>query len=157
MIHKNLSQKLQKQIKIFANYVRILFMQGKAFIDGGARGNPGPAAIGALVHGEIPFSISEYIGETTNNVAEYTALVKMLALALAKGYKGLDIYADSELMVKQIRGEYKVKNNGLKPLYLDALKYLQQLQHFTITHVKREYNKDADALVNAALDQKLGL
>ena len=130
-------------------------MKGKAFVDGGARGNPGPAGIGAVIDGPAKIEISEYIGETTNNVAEYSALIRMLEQGLKKGYSELDIFADSELMVKQIKGEYRVKNENLRGLYLEAQKYLQQLKKFTITHIRREFNKDADKLVNEAIDDKL--
>ena len=130
-------------------------MQGKVFVDGGSRGNPGPAGIGGIVQGDIPIKVSRFIGNTTNNVAEYTALVETVKEAVSKGYTELDIYADSELMVRQIQGKYKVKNEGLKPLFMEAQKYLQQLKSYTITHIVRELNTDADSLVNEALDHEL--
>lgn len=127
-------------------------MQGKAYIDGGARGNPGPAGAGAIVLGPQPIRISKYIGNTTNNIAEYTALNLMLKEALEKGYRQLDIYTDSELLARQIKGEYKVKNSQLKVLHFEALTYLQKLEKFTINHIYREYNIEADRLVNEAID-----
>lgn len=130
-------------------------MKGKLFCDGGARGNPGPAGAGALVQGDKPLTISKYIGEATNNVAEYSALVFGLKKAVENGYTELDIFADSELMVKQIKGEYKVKNQTLLNYYYEAQKYLQQLETYTITHIRREYNKEADKLVNEAIDNEL--
>ncbi len=132
-------------------------MHGKAFVDGGARGNPGPAGAAGIVeaaHGH-GFSINKYLGETTNNVAEYSALILMLEKAIHKGFTELDIYADSELMVRQIKGVYKVKDSKLKGLYLEAIKYLQQLKKYTITHIKREYNQEADKLVNEVIDNEL--
>lgn len=127
-------------------------MKGKAFVDGGARGNPGPAGAGAVIEGPLPLNIHKFLGSATNNVAEYTALVLMLEKALESGYTELDIFADSELMVRQIKGIYKVKNEGLKPLYLEAQKNLQQLKKYTITHIRRELNGAADKLVNEAID-----
>lgn len=127
-------------------------MQGRAFVDGGARGNPGPAGIGAIIDGQVPVAFGSYIGEATNNVAEYSALVAVAKIGLEKGYTSLDIFADSELMVRQIKGIYKVKDAKLKELYLEAQKYLQQLKSFTITHIPRAQNARADALVNAAID-----
>jgi len=133
----------------------ILDVKGKLYTDGGARGNPGPAGIGAVIEGPKPLEVSEYIGETTNNVAEYKARVEGLKAALDNKYNELDIYADSELMVKQIKGDYRVKNAGLKPLYNEAIQYLQKLNHYTIQHVYRENNKPADRLVNEAIDNAL--
>ena len=127
-------------------------MQGIAFVDGGARGNPGPAGIGAIIDGPCPVAISTYIGEATNNVAEYSALIAVAKAGVEKGYASLDIFADSELMVRQIKGIYKVKDAKLKTLYLEAQKYLQQLKTFTITHIPREQNSRADKLVNEAID-----
>lgn len=127
-------------------------MQGRAFVDGGARGNPGPAGIGAIIDGQNPVAFGKYIGETTNNVAEYSALIAVVKAGLEKGYTALDIFADSELMVRQIKGIYKVKDAKLKELYLEAQKYLQQLKTYTITHIPRAQNSRADALVNEAID-----
>jgi ribonuclease HI len=128
-------------------------MHGKAFVDGGARGNPGPAGIGAIIDGQVSVAFGQYIGEATNNVAEYSALIAVAKAALEKGYTSLDIFADSELMVRQIKGVYKVKDVKLKELYLEAQKYLQQLSTYTLTHIPRSQNSRADALVNEAIDR----
>jgi len=125
------------------------------YTDGGARGNPGPAGIGVVI-GDA-YEHGEYIGETTNNVAEYSALV--FALKKAKSlYKDdctnldIEVRMDSELIVKQMKGEYKVKNEGLRPLFLEAQKLIQLFHHVSFMHIPREKNARADALVNQALD-----
>ena len=133
--------------------------------DGGARGNPGPAGIGvyAAVNNTPLFSLSEYIGEATNNVAEYTAIIRCLEYVLANQIKTetIEFLLDSELIVKQIKGEYKVKKPHLQKLHLTTHNLLQRLrsnqlaQNITFTHVKRELNKQSDDLVNQALDQHL--
>lgn len=128
-------------------------MKGTGFVDGGARGNPGPAGAGAALTGEKPFTVSEYLGETTNNVAEYTALLLLLQKALGLGYDELTVFADSELMVRQINGQYKVKDAKLKELFAQAKGYIAKLKTFSLTHVPREQNKEADRLVNAAIDR----
>lgn len=127
------------------------------YTDGGARGNPGPAAIGVVI-GE-DYMHGEYIGETTNNIAEYSALV--YALKKAKSlYKDslesveLEVRMDSELVIKQMKGEYKVKNEGLRPLFLDAQKLIPEFHHVSFHHIPREKNSVADALVNRALDAR---
>jgi ribonuclease HI len=127
------------------------------YTDGGARGNPGPAAIGVVI-GDI-YHHGEYIGETTNNVAEYSALLHALkkAKSLYKDSLGsteLEIRMDSELIVKQMRGEYRVKNEGLRPLFLDIQKLIPEFHHVSFHHIPREKNKEADALVNKALDAR---
>jgi ribonuclease HI len=127
-------------------------MKGKVFVDGGARGNPGPAGIGGVIQGPIPVAVWEYLGAATNNVAEYTALIRTVEAGLKKGYSDLDIFADSELMVRQVKGIYKVKNATLKTLFCEAQKQLQQLKKYTITHIPRELNSAADKLVNEAID-----
>ena len=126
------------------------------YTDGGARGNPGPAAFGVVI-GET-YMHGEYIGETTNNVAEYSGLV----YALKHAKKGtdeadmakvdLEVRMDSELIVKQMKGEYKVKNEGLKPLFLEAKKFISHFHSVSFVHIPREKNKEADAMVNKALD-----
>jgi len=128
-------------------------VKGTGFVDGGARGNPGPAGAGAALTGEKPFTVSEYLGETTNNVAEYTALLLLLQKALGLGYDELTVFADSELMVRQINGQYKVKDAKLKELFAQAKGYIAKLKTFSLTHVPREQNKEADRLVNAAIDR----
>jgi ribonuclease HI len=122
--------------------------------DGGARGNPGPAAIGAVLesNGEIIQQISECIGKTTNNQAEYQAVHAALVAALQYGAKRVEVFCDSELVVKQIRGEYKVKNKELGPWYIKIHGLMQRIGSVTFTAIAREENELADALVNRALD-----
>jgi ribonuclease HI len=124
-------------------------------IDGGARGNPGPAACAVVVaagDGAPLHSFSHYLGETTNNVAEYRALLAALEYALERRYLRLKIVSDSELLVRQMEGRYKVKNAGLKPLHGQARSLIEGLEAFSIEHVRREANREADRLVNRALD-----
>jgi ribonuclease HI len=128
------------------------------FADGGARGNPGPAAIGAVVldtSSDPPVrlaEVSETIGVTTNNVAEYRALIAGLEAARAFRPRRVHVRADSLLVIKQLRGEWKVKHAGLKPLFEQARALLRQFDEVDLAHVRRGLNVDADALVNAALD-----
>jgi ribonuclease HI len=128
--------------------------------DGGSRGNPGPAAIGAVVAdpGSAPperlASVSEYIGETTNNVAEYRALIAGLEAARAFPARAVDVRGDSKLVIEQVRGAWKVKQAHLRPLVDDVLRLLEPYERVTLTHVPREQNTDADLLVNAALDAR---
>jgi ribonuclease HI len=131
----------------------------QANVDGGSRGNPGPAAYGVVVRdprGEIVARLKKYIGINTNNVAEYFGLIAALDYAQNHGIRGLRIESDSELMVKQMRGQYKVKSEELKPLFERAKKMSQTFESFRISHVYREQNKEADALVNQALDETSG-
>jgi len=131
----------------------------QANVDGGSRGNPGPAAYGVVVRdprGEIVARLKKYIGNNTNNVAEYFGLIAALDYAQNHGIRGLRIESDSELMVKQMRGQYKVKSEELKPLFERAKKMSQTFESFRISHVYREQNKEADALVNQALDETSG-
>jgi ribonuclease HI len=124
-------------------------------VDGGARGNPGPAAIGVVLRdadGEIVEAVGETIGSTTNNVAEYRALLRGIELARARGATHLELVGDSELVVRQIEGRYKVKNAGMKELHAQAKAALADLDNWSIRHVKRAQNADADRLVNEALD-----
>ncbi len=125
--------------------------------DGAARGNPGPAGIGALLKtpsGEVISADSAYLGEATNNVAEYKALLLGLERALALGVKKIEVRADSELLIKQIKGQYRVRNPGLKPLYETALKLLARFEASSLTHVRREHNSEADRLANAGIDSR---
>ena len=126
-----------------------------AFIDGGARGNPGPAGYG--VHIQLPDgSIEELhggIGVATNNVAEYNGLLAALRWAVEHGHSVVRIKADSELLVRQMRGEYKVKNAGLQPLVARARVLIGQLDRVTFEHVRREQNTDADRLSNVGMDE----
>ena len=128
-------------------------MKGTGFVDGGARGNPGPAGAGAVLTGDKPFSINKYLGETTNNVAEYTALVLLLQKALELGYDEMEVFADSELMVRQINGQYKVKDAKLRELFFQATECIARLKNFSLAHIPRERNKEADRLVNEAIDR----
>ncbi len=129
----------------------------KAFVwvDGGARGNPGPAAIGAVVKDEqeqLITSLSRRIGIGTNNQAEYMALIAALEKAISLGARQVHVKSDSELMVKQLNGNYRVKNANLKRLYQKVKQLQGSLQEFTITHIPRQQNQEADRLVNRALD-----
>ena len=127
-----------------------------ANIDGGSRGNPGPAAYGVVMRdgrGEVVARLKKYIGQNTNNVAEYFALIAALDYAQTHGIRALRVESDSELLVKQMRGQYKVKSEELKPLFERAKKMSQTLEMFRIEHVYREQNREADALVNHALDE----
>jgi ribonuclease HI len=131
----------------------------QANVDGGSRGNPGPAAYGVVVRdprGEIVARLKKYIGKNTNNVAEYFGLIAALDYAQNHGIRALRVESDSELMVKQMRGQYKVKSEELKPLFERAKKMSQTFESFRINHVYREQNKEADALVNQALDETSG-
>jgi ribonuclease HI len=124
-------------------------------IDGAARGNPGPASYGVVVHdssGAIVARLKKYIGRFTNNVAEYYALIAALDYAQAHNVRSLRIRSDSELLVKQMRGQYKVKSPDLRPLFERAKKMSQSFASFAIEHVYREQNREADALANEALD-----
>jgi len=124
--------------------------------DGGARGNPGPAGAGFVieVHGDVVCSAGRFLGEVTNNIAEYEALIWGLENVRALGYTQVSVLADSELLVKQVNGVYKVKNDGLKPLCARALALLRGFNSFEVGHVRREYNKAADAMANAAMDER---
>ena len=124
-------------------------------VDGGARGNPGPAAIAAVVatpDGEVLESRGEAIGTATNNVAEYRALLLGIELARARGASELELIGDSELIVEQVKGEYRVKDAGLRPLHAQVRAALEDFERWTIRHVRREHNAAADALVNETLD-----
>ena len=124
-------------------------------VDGGARGNPGPAAIGAVVRdadGAVLEERGERIGRATNNVAEYKALLLGIELAAAHGATELELVGDSELIVRQVEGKYKVKNAGMKELHAEVKRALAGFEDWSIRHVRREQNADADRLVNAALD-----
>ena len=126
------------------------------YTDGGARGNPGPAGIGAVLYDEqknIIAEISEYIGEATNNQAEYKAVAAAIAKAKELGAKELDFYLDSELVVKQLNREYKVKNKGLAPLFVQIYNAVLSFKKVSFSHVRREMNKEADRLANLAMDR----
>jgi ribonuclease HI len=125
-------------------------------VDGGARGNPGPAAIAAVAStpdGEALAERNVYIGEATNNVAEYRALLLGLELARELGASEVEVLGDSELVARQIGGEYKVKHAGLRPLFIDAMRALREFDGWAVRAVRREQNTRADELVNEALDE----
>jgi ribonuclease HI len=127
-----------------------------AYIDGGARGNPGPAGYGVRIEDELGGLITEFsgfLGSATNNVAEYNALLAALRYAREHGHRKVRIKSDSELLVKQMRGEYRVKNAGLQPLFLQAQTLAKDLERIVYEHVRREQNKDADRLANVAMDE----
>jgi ribonuclease HI len=125
-------------------------------IDGGARGNPGPAGYGALIQGADGAVLDELhgaIGIATNNVAEYHGLLAALRWAAAHGHRTVHVRADSELLVKQMRGEYRVKNPGLKPLFLQACALIRSIGDVSFEHVRRELNTEADRLSNLGMDE----
>lgn len=125
------------------------------YADGGSRGNPGPAGAGAVItlDGETQAEISKFLGHATNNVAEYTSLVLALEKALDLQFKQVHVYMDSELIVKQMTGHYKVKNEKLIPLFAKARGLASKFSSFDISHIRREHNKIADRLANNAMDQ----
>ncbi len=125
-------------------------------VDGGARGNPGPAAIAAVVatpEGEPVERTGKPIGPATNNVAEYRALLLGIERAQALGAREVELIGDSELVVKQVKGEYRVKDAGLRPLHAEVRAALERFDRWSIRHVRREQNGEADSLVNETLDR----
>jgi ribonuclease HI len=130
-----------------------------AFSDGGARGNPGPSGYGVVIQDEAGrkvAALSEYLGHQTNNFAEYQGLIAALEYAVANGHKALKVISDSELLVRQIKGIYKVKNAALQDLHGRAKELIAKLNWFSIGHVLRGHNEEADALANAAMDKGMG-
>jgi len=130
-------------------------LKARLFTDGGARGNPGPAAYGYVLEaddGTVLAAEGMAIGEATNNVAEYSGLIAGLRKAVELQVPDVEVVSDSELMVKQMRGEYKVKNEALRELSLEAARLARQLGNVEYRHVKRAHNELADRLVNEALD-----
>jgi ribonuclease HI len=128
--------------------------------DGGSRGNPGPAAYGYVLEtedGTVLDARGETIGVATNNVAEYRALLAGLVAAIDRGVDELEVVSDSELLVKQMRGEYRVKNAALQDLFLEASRHARKIHRVTYTAVRREHNELADSLVNEALDRASSL
>jgi ribonuclease HI len=128
-------------------------------VDGGARGNPGPAAVAAVAStpdGDPVAERNEYIGEATNNVAEYRAVLLALELAKELGASEIEVVNDSELVARQIGGEYKVKHAGLKPLHAETMEKLRGFDAWAVRNVRREHNARADELVNEALDRESG-
>ena len=131
-------------------------MKARLHTDGGARGNPGPAGIGAVLMdptGEVIDEIAQGIGVATNNVAEYKALIAGLELALAKGVTDIDVFLDSQLVVSQVKGEWKIKNDQLRSLAARAERFLSKFESHSLNHVPREQNADADKLANQGMDQ----
>src|SRR5215472_17621470 len=130
-----------------------------AHVDGGSRGNPGPAGYGVVItdqNRQKVASLSEFLGRQTNNYAEYHGLLAALKYALEHHHKSLKVVADSELLVKQIRGEYKVKSPALQELHQQARHMIQKLEWFSIQHTLREGNQEADRLANLAMDKGMG-
>jgi len=130
-----------------------------AFSDGGARGNPGPSGYGVVIQDETGrkvAALSEYLGHQTNNFAEYQGLIAALEYAVGNGHKALKVISDSELLVRQIKGIYKVKNAALQDLHARAKELIAKLAWFSIGHVLRGHNQEADQLANAAMDKGMG-
>jgi ribonuclease HI len=130
-----------------------------AYCDGGSRGNPGPAGYGVYLEdaqGRKLDELSEFLGRKTNNFAEYSGLLAALDYALQHGITHLKVIADSELLVKQINGQYRVNSPELRPLYEEALRRIRQLKGFQMQHVLREKNRNADRLANLAMDKGMG-
>ena len=130
-----------------------------AYTDGGARGNPGPAGYGVVINdskGNKVSALSQYLGKQTNNFAEYQALIGALEYAVQHGPKALKVISDSELMVRQIKGIYKVKDATLRDLHARASQLIRQLEWFNIEHVLRSKNREADELANRAMDEGSG-
>jgi len=129
-------------------------MPVQIFTDGAARGNPGPAGIGVVIRNDakVLSQVSDFIGKTTNNVAEYMAFIRGLEEALDMGERNIEVFSDSELLVKQINGEYKVKNQGLAPLFHHAKSLTRKFKHCRVYHTAREENKLADKLANKGID-----
>ncbi len=130
-------------------------MKATLHTDGGARGNPGPAAIGAVLRdgsNHVVGEISKVIGDTTNHIAEYTAVIEGLKLAHELGVTDIEVQMDSKLVVMQLSGEWKIKSDGLRGLAVEARRLLNRFSSAKLTHVGREANADADKLVNQALD-----
>lgn len=125
------------------------------YTDGCCRGNPGPAGIGVVIkdpHKKILKELSEYIGEATNNIAEYSALIRGLETAGELGAEEIKVFMDSELVVKQLSGEYRVKDEGMKELFRRTIEILKDFRSFEIKHIDRSKNKEADKLANRAID-----
>src|SRR5271163_1168336 len=130
-----------------------------AYCDGGSRGNPGPSGFGVYIqdeNGKTLAELSEFLGKQTNNYAEYSGLLAALNFALEKGHSRLRVVSDSELMVKQIKGQYRVNSPELRPLYDEAKRRFSRLEQFRIEHVLRGKNKEADRLANQAMDRGMG-
>lgn len=131
-------------------------MVAQIFTDGAARGNPGPAGIGVVIRNdaETLLEVSDFIGKTTNNIAEYMAFIRGLEEALDMEERSVEVFSDSELLVKQLSGEYQVKNDGLVPLYHHAQSLIKKFKHCRIYHTAREENERADELANRGIDEQ---
>ena len=135
-------------------------MSGRLLIhtDGAARGNPGPAGLGAVLRdaesGQVIAELARYLGEQTNNVAEWTAVEDALEEALRRGARQVDLRTDSQLVARQISGRYRVKHANLKPIHARVMALLAQFDSYTVGHVPRELNTDADRLSNVAIDER---
>jgi ribonuclease HI len=130
-----------------------------AYCDGGSRGNPGPSGYGVYIQdsaGKKVAELSQFLGKRTNNFAEYSGLLAALEFAITSGHRSLRVVSDSELMVKQLKGQYRVNSAELRPLYEEARRRISQLEHFQIQHVLREKNHHADRLANLAMDRGMG-
>lgn len=146
-----------KQESLFSSKPAQGAFEAIANIDGGARGNPGPAAYGVVVRnarGDVLAKLSDYLGLQTNNFAEYSGLLAALEYAAQQRYQSLKILSDSELLVRQMQGRYKVNSPGLKPMFDKAQRLVDKFHVFAIEHVLREKNKEADRLVNQVLDSR---
>jgi ribonuclease HI len=132
-------------------------MELTIYTDGASRNNPGEAGAGAyILQDNKPVGeLARYLGMTTNNIAEYTAAIMGLEYAVTQGASRVNLFADSELLVKQLNGAYKVKNEGLKPLYRKAKELIAKIVSVEVQYIPREKNKEADALANKAIDEKL--
>lgn len=135
-------------------------MDVRIYTDGGSRGNPGPAASGAVIktlrggkEGEVIATASKFLGRDTNNQAEYTAIIIGLEKARSLGAKRVEMYLDSELAARQLNGQYKVKDAGIAKRFLEVKNLITKFERVTFTHVRREKNKEADAIVNKVLDE----
>jgi ribonuclease HI len=132
-------------------------MELTIYTDGASRNNPGEAGAGVYIlqNNKPVGKIARYLGKTTNNIAEYTAAIMGLEYAVKQGATRVNLFADSELLVKQLNGDYKVKNEGLKPLHGKAKELIGKIGSVTVQYIRREMNKEADALANKAIDEKL--
>lgn len=147
------AEKEREEVRVAERPVRT-----RLFTDGAARGNPGPAGAGAVIinaNGHIVAKVGKYLGETTNNVAEYTGLILGLKRAKAMGLRELDVFADSELVVKQLNGEYQVKADHLRPLFDEARALLKGFSEIEVRYIPREENAQADEMSNRAIDLRL--
>ena len=133
-------------------------MEPTIYTDGASRNNPGEAGAGVFImrDGRPLEKIAQYLGTTTNNIAEYQAAIIGLEHCVKLGASTVRLHADSELMVKQLNGQYKVKNEGLKPLYLKVKELIAKIGRVEVQYIPREMNKEADALANKAIDEKIG-